>query len=849
MAHLPIYNYILNNPHLDYVARQLMNNSQLDLWLPWWPTIQRLQNVSPSNYPPFTTFTKALIKFSSLGCTFTPSFDVTIRGGSTAIIDKLPFDASTIKSWRTRSLMFEDQLVTLDGQYAKNWDEINQHPTDLAKKSPGHQPQWYKFYIDTKTISTNKRLLSPLNITKARLPLHKPPKVAKVASDNFFRPRKEWSVYWHAQSSRALYGKTVEQRNDPSCQSISYIEHWIHNPPESFSQFGTPKKYPPILTPCPGCSLHTPYHRDIRPKCIFMAPTLHLHRIKTNHQDYIRSNFPSIPYKKFVILTQPIHHLKVLIYNIYIHSIGIPPQINLPSDPNTNSLSSAPLTNTDSSIITRLLLGCTTSISNLLELSSKCANKSHLIFYTDGSVINLGTPLCASGLGWLETSDPSNILTFKARIIHHASSTRSESMAILTAIITAPRKSSITIHTDSASCIQTLNKILDPLTSLRKLHKIPNYLIWQTIKYIISFNELSLTLIKVKAHSNDINNDLADALAKEGARLDSPLHINFKHIPKHNATLTWLNLGPIERPARKWARDTLACQQFNKYINSSHISPLLSRCKKIPIDFSLTKEWLNYNPFASVTSADLSSYIGYKIKSLNFLLPTCDRLQQNLPHIYPKIPIVCPSCNSSIDSNDYIIICSKYSDHIRDLLLSHERSLALFLYEKQPTPDLISLSNIQQWITSSPLFNTSNATTISNNLDLILLSHQFIPKSLDDLFLKIFPKKNLRHHHLIDFLHFFLMDLRKITWLAHCDARADWEKSLNITQRTKRSKKPAPNRRHHSRLPTSSNRAHNSPPHNPNFSSSLWLIWPRRIFYILDLGLITDRLYCNMILI
>ncbi|RIA97523.1 hypothetical protein C1645_813930 [Glomus cerebriforme] len=69
------------------------------------------------------------------------------------------------------------------------------------------------------------------------------------------------------------------------------------------------------------------------------------------------------------------------------------------------------------------------------------------------------------------------------------------------------------------------------------------------------------------------------------------------------------------------------------------------------------------------------------------------------------------------------------------------------------------------------------------------------------------------------------MELRKITWLAHCDARSAWEKSINITQRTKRSTKL---RSSHRRPRTDSslvNQAQVSVREPNNFSSSLWLIW------------------------
>ncbi|RIA87251.1 hypothetical protein C1645_828042 [Glomus cerebriforme] len=70
------------------------------------------------------------------------------------------------------------------------------------------------------------------------------------------------------------------------------------------------------------------------------------------------------------------------------------------------------------------------------------------------------------------------------------------------------------------------------------------------------------------------------------------------------------------------------------------------------------------------------------------------------------------------------------------------------------------------------------------------------------------------------------MDLRKITWLAHCDARAEWEKSINITQRSKKSRYHVINDKSAPRSRSSSIRSpHLSQQSSNAFASSLWLIW------------------------
>ncbi|RIA79510.1 hypothetical protein C1645_840519 [Glomus cerebriforme] len=125
ISHLLIYNYILNNPFLDYITQQIIINIQLDTWLPWWPSTQYLISLDQKKYLSFTTFTKALVKFAHMGFTFTPSFDTVIRGGNKAIIEQIPFNRNTLTSWKRHLLLFKDQLVNIDRIYVKEWKDIN----------------------------------------------------------------------------------------------------------------------------------------------------------------------------------------------------------------------------------------------------------------------------------------------------------------------------------------------------------------------------------------------------------------------------------------------------------------------------------------------------------------------------------------------------------------------------------------------------------------------------------------------------------------------------------------------------------------------------------------------------
>src|SRR6266498_1394443 len=107
------------------------------------------------------------------------------------------------------------------------------------------------------------------------------------------------------------------------------------------------------------------------------------------------------------------------------------------------------------------------------------------------------------------------------------SSTKAEMLAYLTALLTAPCRSKVKIYTDSQATIDRFYRLPDfSHLSARKREKHTNYPIWYAMSYIIDHLDLNVMMIKVKAHSDDQLNDLADQLAKKAIQ-EGPL-LNLK---------------------------------------------------------------------------------------------------------------------------------------------------------------------------------------------------------------------------------------------------------------------------------------------------------------------------------
>ncbi|GES85235.1 ribonuclease H-like domain-containing protein [Rhizophagus clarus] len=116
-------------------------------------------------------------------------------------------------------------------------------------------------------------------------------------------------------------------------------------------------------------------------------------------------------------------------------------------------------------------------------------NELHI--YTDGS-LNLnsvdGYNQIIMGAGWIVKNTE---IDFTCGITYFPSSTRSELLAILTALLTVPINNNMHIYTDSQSAIDNL----------------------------VYIKKINLILHKVKGHSGCIWNDKADKLAKKGSEL------------------------------------------------------------------------------------------------------------------------------------------------------------------------------------------------------------------------------------------------------------------------------------------------------------------------------------------
>ena len=120
------------------------------------------------------------------------------------------------------------------------------------------------------------------------------------------------------------------------------------------------------------------------------------------------------------------------------------------------------------------------------------------------------------GSGWII---PQLDIKYGCASMHWPSSTKAKLIVIWTAILTIPIWiTTINIFTDSQAAIDSINKAKTSLWNVRQYTKTPNSMIIEQILRLTRTKTQSLNLIKVKGHSGDLFNDLADDITKHAAQ-------------------------------------------------------------------------------------------------------------------------------------------------------------------------------------------------------------------------------------------------------------------------------------------------------------------------------------------
>ncbi|CAB4435335.1 unnamed protein product [Rhizophagus irregularis] len=736
-----------NNPHTSSTLKFLFLLCQQKYFLP----------NSPINF--FDLFDKPLNCFSRLESLLTffkfynlslsTNFKFTTKGGTYPlahfIINKKYLFAH-LNSLKNKGIMFLDHIITKDHAFLEDYNNIKKH---LEYKG-GKIPRWYSFLQDNITINAQGRLIFDLEQPIIQNPTAPRPPIPPVDADTLHHPKRsqQWVACWAPHLSDIVYGKLLSTNNFPNCSPVSYMEHWVYKDISASSLHTTPRSTPNIIIRCQGCAQHFSYYvGDMRPKCI----------IQVKHKDLIliealqkkkRENLyprPNIPINSFQLLKYSHPNYRLMAFNDHLIQKGYNSTINFRpiNPPVQDSLEiSPPLRNLD---LIKKLFDDVAIIEDLQGIAVTLAPFNNLEFFTDGSYDSTHVMSGFSmGYGWTTSNLYNCNITYNGSLKFFPSSTKAETMAILTALVVCPEFGIVTVHTDSQAAIDSFHKSKNLYTiSPRRFNKINNNILWSSIHLIIQTLSLKVKLLKVKAHSGNQFNDIADIQAKLGRTQPVPTTIIHDHLPNQTITLNWNNEIPLDKDVRKCVGTILNYRRLENHLNHPSLGTIRDSTKNLLINWTLSSQWFNFNGRNDSTSPLHTKDVKWKIRCSTLTLPTLDIMNRNFPLLI-KDRTQCLLCEDHVETNNHLWECPDNYDTIKLCFMQMGDNLIKLLSNKADRLSLVVSDSIKysptfKWAYRSdpihPVAILLLKSYISNDLVGIFRSHINTMKQIVNLIL------------------------------------------------------------------------------------------------------------------
>ncbi|CAB4436115.1 unnamed protein product [Rhizophagus irregularis] len=388
-------------------------------------------------------------------------------------------------------------------------------------------------------------------------------------------------------------------------------------------------------------------------------------------------------------------------------------------------------------------------------------------FYTDGSLINLGSPDVS--MDW-------------------PSSSRAEAAAIYAALTVTPPDSTVKICTDSQTAMDGLRLCASSsYMNGRIYYKTTNFELWAIIEKLITSKRLKVLPLKVKAHSNDYWNDFADSLANTAHTSSSILISGMDQASPHDFVLSYDDVICESNPRRLFREysQTLAMRSLLQLTRFSFIS-LLSNNVDYIVDWDLTWCSLQFEPShdASFTRQHASRHSTFKYKLFLDELPTLEKLKLTRPDLYMD-ELTCRSCIDRKEDLMHLFMCNRYRLPMQQILQSYQNYLiskvqdAGVMADIDPAPFIAKLLSLSCWS-----FSSTNWSSYG-------LVRGCLPKIFVDVFVELTIPRSSAIKVVAAIHNNFIQKFRKRIWNPRSYEKSRWEDAMNITQKIKTSPRPS----------------------------------------------------------
>ena len=254
-------------------------------------------------------------------------------------------------------------------------------------------------------------------------------------------------------------------------------------------------------------------------------------------------------------------------------------------------------------------------------------------------------------------------------------------VAILLALLTVPCRSSVEIRTDSIAAILSIEKGLK-MNKIRFWLKCKNSGLLTTIVELIKTKELNTRFIKIKGHSGDIFNELADLKAKEGGKSTQYLTPEPLYTQDHKIRYTWEG-ELVEKPIRSFVK------MIGRVLIKAEWTFLHNMHDETHQEKKYTQSWVILrNIMRSGTKQRNYTFKSntlqlFEIKCLNNMLPVLEKLNQRRPETYKTNK--CVICKKKKENVEHLVSCKRSLNLLRTL---EEQVVEVTLHELKKVESL-----------------------------------------------------------------------------------------------------------------------------------------------------------------
>jgi hypothetical protein len=417
------------------------------------------------------------------------------------------------------------------------------------------------------------------------------------------------------------------------------------------------------------------------------------------------------------------------------------------------------------------------------------ALETDLEFYTDGSHLFIPSPLQSFlSSAFTLVHDSLDVSYAAALPPFWANSTNAEIFALLMTLFICPFNSNIKINTDSLALIISFNrlKIQNAVLYPSILFSTPFYIYWCFIFKLIEQKQLSISLIKVKAHSDNHFNDLVDRLAK-ASLTNPPIEFSFSHVP-YLSFIPTFKANPINKEIRPFFKDYTNTKLFNDFYS----------LKRNELYHNKSINWLcTFNLINSGspthTSFEESSRHKRKYQFLLEQLPTLEFLKESRPDLYDN-NWQCCRCLTHLETFNHLWTCPQGRRTI-NTIINHALTILkdqLFIHtsSREWSDDLSQIFD--------PLFTFwTFSTPSSSSFNFIDIIKGIVPAYLYNC-INSFTKNKRKTNIVLSTLYDCIFDqIFNLIWKPRCALTIARELSIGITKKKKRSKCSSPHTNYH----------------------------------------------------